>query len=49
MLPRLVLIHGTACNADSQRSESRFECVWDDFAGQVGAALRPQQNVLVLA
>lgn len=49
MLPRLVLIHGTACNADSQRSESWFECVWDVFTGHIWAVVRPQQNVLVLA
>lgn len=49
MLPRLVLIHSTACNADSQRSESQFECVWDVFTGHIGAAVRPQRNVLVLA
>lgn len=49
MLPRLVLIHCTACNADSQRSESQFECVWDVFAGHIGAAVRPRRNVLVLA
>lgn len=48
MLHRLVLIHGTACNADSQRSESQFECVCDVFAGHIGAAVRPQRNVLVL-
>lgn len=41
MLPRLVLIHGAACDADSQRSESRFECAWDVFTGYVGAAVRP--------
>lgn len=45
----LVLIHGTACDADSQRSESQFECVWDVFTGHITAAVRPQQNVLVLA
>lgn len=49
MLPRLVLIHGTACNADSQRSESQFEYIRDVFAGHIGAAVRPQRNVLVLA
>lgn len=49
MLQRLVLIHGTACNADSQRSESQFECVWDVFTGHVGAAVCPRQDVLVLA
>lgn len=49
MLPRLVLIHGTVCNADSQRSESQLECVWDVFTGHIGAAVCPQQNVLVLA
>lgn len=32
MLPRLVLIHVTACNADSQRSDSQFECVWVVFS-----------------
>ena len=48
MLHRLVLIHGTACNADSQHSESQFECVWDVFTGHIGAAVRPQRNVLVL-
>lgn len=49
MLPGLVLIHGTACNADSQRSDSQFECVRDVFAGHIGAAVHPQQNVPVLA
>lgn len=49
MLSRLVLIHGAACNADSQRSESQFECVWDVFTGHVGASVCPQPNVLVLA
>lgn len=49
MLPRLVLIHGTVCNADSQLSESQFECVWDVFTGHIGTAVRPQRNVLVLA
>lgn len=48
MLHRLVLIHVTACSADSQRGESQFECVWDVFTGHIGAAVRPQRNVLVL-
>lgn len=49
MLPKLVLIHGTACNTDSQHSESWLECVWDVFTGYIWAAARPQRNVLVLA